>query len=38
MTKVITKVIVGSRLHGLHNEASDYDYRGNTYSPIERCA
>lgn len=25
---VITKVLVGSRLHGLHNEKSDYDYRG----------
>lgn len=28
MTKIITKVLVGSRLHGLHNESSDYDYRG----------
>jgi predicted nucleotidyltransferase len=26
--KTITKVLVGSRLHGLHSEASDYDYRG----------
>lgn len=26
--KIITKVLVGSRLHGLHNETSDYDYRG----------
>lgn len=26
--QVITKVLVGSRLHGLHNEQSDYDYRG----------
>ena len=26
--KTITKVVVGSRLHGLHNEQSDYDYRG----------
>nr|WP_100504052.1 nucleotidyltransferase domain-containing protein [Mycobacteroides abscessus] len=25
---VITKVLVGSRLHGLANEQSDYDYRG----------
>ena len=25
---IITKVLVGSRLHGLHNEQSDYDYRG----------
>lgn len=24
----VTKVLVGSRLHGLHNEKSDYDYRG----------
>lgn len=27
-TQVITKVLVGSRLHGLHSELSDYDYRG----------
>lgn len=26
--KVITKVLVGSRLHGLHTQTSDYDYRG----------
>lgn len=26
--KTLTKVLVGSRLHGLHNEQSDYDYRG----------
>lgn len=26
--KQIAKVLVGSRLHGLHTEASDYDYRG----------
>lgn len=26
--KIITKVLVGSRLHGLYNEQSDYDYRG----------
>lgn len=26
--KVIHKVVVGSRLHGLANENSDYDYRG----------
>lgn len=24
----ITKVLVGSRLHGLHTDTSDYDYRG----------
>jgi len=26
--EILTKVLVGSRLHGLNNEASDYDYRG----------
>lgn len=26
--KQILKVVVGSRLHNLHNEKSDYDYRG----------
>lgn len=26
--QLITKVLVGSRLHGLHNDKSDYDYRG----------
>lgn len=26
--KTLTKVLVGSRLHGLANEDSDYDYRG----------
>lgn len=26
--KVLTKVLVGSRLHGLHTEKSDYDWRG----------
>lgn len=26
--KIITKVLVGSRLHGLDTETSDYDYRG----------
>ncbi|AZI61830.1 nucleotidyltransferase domain-containing protein [Rhodococcus qingshengii] len=25
---ILTKVLVGSRLHGLNNEQSDYDYRG----------
>ncbi|MEA9985658.1 DNA polymerase beta superfamily protein [Subtercola sp. RTI3] len=25
---ILTKVLVGSRLHGLENEQSDYDYRG----------
>ena len=27
MEKTIYKATVGSRLHGLHTEASDYDYR-----------
>lgn len=26
--RLVTEVLVGSRLHGLHNENSDYDYRG----------
>lgn len=26
--KILAKVLVGSRLHGLHREDSDYDYRG----------
>ncbi len=26
--KILTKVLVGSRLHGLHTDSSDYDYRG----------
>lgn len=26
--QIITEVLVGSRLHGLNNEQSDYDYRG----------
>jgi len=25
---ILTKVVVGSRLHGLHTETSDWDYRG----------
>lgn len=32
--RVITKVLVGSRLHGLHNDSSDYDYRGIHVSPL----
>lgn len=32
---VITKVVVGSRLHGLHTEASDWDYRGIHISPLK---
>lgn len=26
--RILTKVLVGSRLHGLHADTSDYDYRG----------
>jgi len=33
--KVITEVLVGSRLHGLHNEQSDYDYRGVYMYPLK---
>lgn len=33
--KVITKVLVGSRLHGLHTEESDYDYRGIHIQPLK---
>ena len=32
--KTILKVIVGSRLHNLHNENSDYDYRGIFVEPL----
>ncbi len=32
---IITKCIVGSRLHGLHTENSDYDYRGIHISPLK---
>src|ERR1700751_1085934 len=32
--EIITKVVVGSRLHGLHNEKSDYDYRGVHITPL----
>ena len=32
---VITKVLVGSRLHGLHNAQSDYDYRGIHITPLK---
>jgi uncharacterized protein len=41
--KVITKVVVGSRLHGLANEKSDWDFRGihmyslkETLSPFKK--
>jgi len=32
---MILSTIVGSRLHGTHNEDSDYDYRGVFLAPIE---
>lgn len=41
--KIITKVVVGSRLHGLANEKSDWDFRGihmyslkDTLSPFKK--
>lgn len=41
--KQLAKVLVGSRLHGTHNENSDYDYRGiyveslkDTLSPFKK--
>lgn len=33
--KLITEVLVGSRLHGLHTEKSDYDYRGIHIQPLK---
>lgn len=33
--KTITKVVVGSRLHGLANETSDWDYRGIHMHPLK---
>lgn len=33
--KILTEVLVGSRLHGLNNEQSDYDYRGIYVSPLK---
>jgi predicted nucleotidyltransferase len=33
--KQLAKVLVGSRLHGLYNDASDYDYRGIHISPLQ---
>lgn len=35
-TQVLTKVVVGSRLHQLHTESSDYDYRGIHISPLKK--
>jgi predicted nucleotidyltransferase len=32
---IITKVVVGSRLHGLHTETSDWDYRGIHISGLQ---
>jgi predicted nucleotidyltransferase len=33
---ILTTVVVGSRLHGLNTEASDWDYRGIHISPLPR--
>lgn len=33
--KILTKVVVGSRLHGTHTEKSDYDYRGIHIQPLK---
>lgn len=33
---IITEVLVGSRLHGLANEQSDYDYRGIHMYPLKQ--
>jgi len=35
MGKILTRVVVGSRLHGLHTEQSEYDYRGIYISPLK---
>jgi predicted nucleotidyltransferase len=32
--KILTKVLVGSRLHGLNTDQSDYDYRGIHIHPL----
>lgn len=33
--EILTKVLVGSRLHGLNTEQSDYDYRGIHIYPLK---
>lgn len=33
--KIVTKVVVGSRLHGLANDKSDWDYRGVHMYPLK---
>jgi predicted nucleotidyltransferase len=33
--KILTKVLVGSRLHGLHTGKSDYDWRGIHIHPLK---
>lgn len=33
--KILTKVVVGSRLHGLDTPTSDYDYRGIHIHPLQ---
>lgn len=37
--KILTKVVVGSRLHGLNTESSDWDYRGvHTHTLYEKLS
>lgn len=36
MAEIIHKSLVGSRAHGLHNDDSDYDYRGIYVLPTEK--
>jgi predicted nucleotidyltransferase len=33
--KILTEVLVGSRLHGTHTKKSDYDYRGIHIHPLQ---
>lgn len=33
--KILTRVLVGSRLHGLHTQSSDYDWRGIHIHPLK---